>query len=345
MNPNGIMPWSLVSTGVPEWYLKQEFGRARGQGGQEVPLLDLPPKAAALVAAAVRANEHPSPASRPPDAAEPAARRVSARAEPDRGDDSSVGRPAESALTGVPLLRFERLMAVPGVAHGISTRGGGVSSGACATLNVSYAVGDVPGNVDENLRRLAMAFDRQPEQLFWPYQVHGRTVVEVTPSTPGRPRCDVLITRSVERMLLLRFADCTPVLIADPKRRAVAGVHAGWRGSAVRAAEAAVEALESAFGSRPADLVAGIGPAIGPCCYTVGPDVVDAFSDRPWLLQDGKLDLWSANREALTGAGVPAEQIELAAICTQCQSERFFSHRANGGQPAGRFAAVIGLVD
>jgi polyphenol oxidase len=127
----------------------------------------------------------------------------------------------------------------------------------------------------------------------------------------------------------------------------VAAVHAGWRGSAVRAAGAAVEALQDAFGSRPHDIVAGIGPAIGPCCYVVGPDVVDAFGDRPELLsrdQVGtKLDLWEANRQALLEAGVPAEQIEVAGVCTQCEADRFFSHRANTGQPAGRFAAVIRL--
>jgi YfiH family protein len=146
---------------------------------------------------------------------------------------------------------------------------------------------------------------------------------------------------------MLRFADCTPVLLVDPKQRAVAAVHAGWRGSAVRAAGAAVEALQERFGSQPWDIIAGIGPAIGPCCYTIGQDVVDAFADRPGLLAQAegqvKLDLWEANRQALVEAGVDAEHIEVASICTQCHSDRFFSHRANGGEPAGRFAAVIRL--
>jgi len=247
------------------------------------------------------------------------------------------------SVNSLDLLRFSALGSLDGIVHGISTRAGGVSQGRCASLNVSYSVGDTPANVDENLRRLAQAVGTESERLFWPYQVHGRQVTEVTPSTPERPRCDVLITRSRERWLLLRFADCTPVLIADPKLRAIAAVHAGWRGSAVRAAAAAVEALVDTYGSRPADLVAGIGPAIGPCCYTVGQDVVDAFADRPWLIQQGKLDLWAANREALLDAGVPAEQIEQAGLCTRCQSDRFFSHRANNAHPAGRFAAIIGL--
>jgi polyphenol oxidase len=112
----------------------------------------------------------------------------------------------------------------------------------------------------------------------------------------------------------------------------------------VRAAAAGVEALREAFGSRPEDIVAGVGPAIGPCCYEVGQDVLKAFGDRPWVVSDGRLDLWQSNRQALLEAGVADENIEVAGICTQCQSDRFFSHRANAGQPAGRFAAVIRLA-
>jgi YfiH family protein len=239
------------------------------------------------------------------------------------------------------LFRFENLSQIPGVMHAISTRGGGVSEGRCESLNVSYSVGDATENVDENLKRVAEAVGSKRPDLFAAYQVHGRAVTVVEPTSEPRPQCDVLITRSPDRTLMLRYADCTPVLLADPNRRAVAALHAGWRGSAVRTAGAAVEALCDNFGSRPEDLFAGIGPAIGPCCYTVGQDVVAAFEDRPALFADGKLDLWEANRQALVEAGVPAEQIEVAGICTQCESERFFSHRANGGQPAGRFAAVI----
>jgi polyphenol oxidase len=244
----------------------------------------------------------------------------------------------------IELFRFENLSRIPGVVHGITTRAGGVSQGRCASLNVSYSVGDAADNVDENLRRVAETLGTRREALFAAYQVHGREVSVVDPDTPGRPTCDVLVTQSPERTLMLRFADCTPVLLADLRRGAVAAVHAGWRGSAVRAAAAAVQALREVFGSDPRDIAAGIGPAIGPCCYTVGDDVREAFSDRPHLFSDGKLDLWEANRQALVEAGVPAENIEVAGICTRCESERFFSHRANHGQPAGRFAALIGIA-
>jgi len=242
------------------------------------------------------------------------------------------------------LLTFRNLSEVAGVVHGVSTRAGGVSSGRCASLNVSHTVGDASENVEENLSRLAAALDTERDRLFSPYQVHGREVTVVDADTPPRPRCDVLITDSADRTLLLRYADCTPVLLADARLGVVGAVHAGWRGSVVRAASAAVEAMSDVFGSRPGDIVAGIGPAIGPCCYQVGADVVEAFADRPELFANGKLDLWAANRLALIEAGVPAAQIEVAGICTQCEADRFFSHRANGGQPAGRFAAVIRLA-
>jgi purine-nucleoside/S-methyl-5'-thioadenosine phosphorylase / adenosine deaminase len=243
----------------------------------------------------------------------------------------------------LPLFRFAELSAIPGVVHAITTRQGGISEGRCESLNVSYSVGDPTENVDENLSRVAEAIGSEREDLFAAYQIHGRNVTVVDEDSAPRPRCDILITRSPAKTLMLRYADCTPVLLADTKQRAIGAVHAGWRGSAVRAAAAAVEAMVEAFGSSPRDIVAGIGPAIGPCCYTVGDDVRSAFADRSSLFRDGKLDLWEANRGALMEAGLPKEQIEVAGICTQCHADQFFSHRANGGRPAGRFAGLIRL--
>ena len=244
----------------------------------------------------------------------------------------------------LPLFRFTQLSTLPGVAHAITTRAGGVSEGRCESLNVSYSVGDPDERVDENLRRAAESVGSRREDLFAAYQVHGRDVTIVDDKSAGRPKCDVLITRSPARTLMLRYADCTPVLLADTRQAAIGVVHAGWRGSAVRAASAAVEAMVARFDTNPRDVVAGIGPAIGPCCYMVGDDVRAAFDDRHSLFEEGRLDLWEANRQALVEAGVPADHIEVAGICTQCQSDRFFSHRANGGQPAGRFAALIRLT-
>ena len=241
----------------------------------------------------------------------------------------------------LPVFRFAQLSEIPGVTHAITTRAGGVSEDRCESLNVSYSVGDATDNVDENLRRAAEAVGSRREDLFAAYQVHGRDVTIVSEDSEGHPRCDVLITRSPMKTLMLRFADCTPVLLADPHQRVVGAVHAGWRGSAVRAAAAAVEVMANTFGTNPRDVIAGVGPAIGPCCYTVGDDVRSAFADRPYLFEGSRLDLWEANRRALMEAGVPEEQIEMSGICTQCHADEFFSHRANGGQPAGRFAGLI----
>jgi YfiH family protein len=245
----------------------------------------------------------------------------------------------------VELYTFQNLASLSGLVHGVTTRAGGVSEDRCASLNVSYGVGDATANVDENLRRVGLSVGAEPGDLFSAYQVHGRAVTVVEPGTEAspRPHCEILVSGSAKRTLMLRHADCTPVLLADRRGRAVGIVHAGWRGSAVRAAGAAVQALHEVFGTRPGDVIAGIGPAIGPCCYTVGQDVVDAFGiERRHLFSDDvKLDLWEANRLALIEAGVPPEQIEVAGICTQCSADRFFSHRANQSQPAGRFAALI----
>lgn len=249
----------------------------------------------------------------------------------------------------VPLLRFRNLSELPWLIHGVSTRHGGVSEGRHASLNTSYTVEDVPERVDENLRRLAAAADIAPASLAWAYQVHGAeaTVLDEIPSE--RPHCDILATRSPGVVPALRFADCTPILLVDPRQRAVAAAHAGWRGTALRTAAAAVGALRQAFQSEPRDLLVGIGPTVGACCYTVGPDVEQAFADRPWALireergAQARLDLVAANLAALEEAGVPRENVEVAEICTQCHADTFFSHRANGGRPAGRFAAFVGI--
>ncbi len=254
-------------------------------------------------------------------------------------------------MTGgsLDLLRFSHLSREPWLEHGISTRHGGVSEGRCATLNTSFTVGDDESHVEENLARIARAVGTERNRLFAAYQVHSNTATVVDALTPGRPRCDILVTRAPERTLMLRFADCTPMVLADPVRRAVGVAHAGWRGTAQRAANAAVRAMVEAFDSKPEDLLVGVGPSIGPCCYTVGQEVVDAFADRPWVFAVGgdgtmRLDLWEANRRGLLEAGVPSNAIEVSQICTQCHADEFFSHRANGGHPAGRFAALVRLT-
>lgn len=197
------------------------------------------------------------------------------------------------------------------------------------------------------------------------HQVHGADAIVVRagagrswlPEAP--PSADVLVTDDAAVALAVRVADCVPILMADRRTGAVAAVHAGWRGTCASAGPAAVGALAQHFGARPADVVAAIGPAIGPCCYEVGSTVVDAFAaaghprhlvDR-WFLTEAVrgesrtrmpivLDLWTANRDQLVLAGIPEEQVHVAALCTATHRDTFFSYRREG-EAAGRMAAVI----
>ena len=238
------------------------------------------------------------------------------------------------------------------VAHAVFTRHGGVSPQPYASLNVSVSTGDARENVRQNVALAFGALERDPASCADLWQVHSARVVvadQANGSLGHLGQADALITDRPEVSLFLRFADCVPVLLYDPRRRAVGLVHAGWRGSLKKIVKATVEAMSERYGSRPGDLLAGIGPGIGPCHYAVGPEVVlqtrqafNGFADNLLLGQNGGyyLDLWAANRAGLREAGV--EQIEVAEICTACRSQDFFSHRATGGL-TGRFGGLIGL--
>jgi YfiH family protein len=193
-------------------------------------------------------------------------------------------------------------------------------------------------------------------------QVHGRAVIVVRDGRPApevQPEGDVLVSSSAEAAIAVRVADCVPLLMADRARGVVAAVHAGWRGTAARAAVAAVESLAEEFGTRPADLVAAIGPCIGACCYDVGTTLVDAFAAagherylidrwfqspppargsqaRPGL----RLDIAGANRDQLVLAGVPEDQVHLSGLCTAMHLDVLTSFRAEK-EKAGRQLAVI----
>lgn len=192
-------------------------------------------------------------------------------------------------------------------------------------------------------------------------QVHGNAVaVAREGSLPaGRPEADAIVSNAKDAAVAVRAADCVPLLAADRHTGAVAAIHAGWRGTAARAAVAAVDALARSFGSRPADLVVAIGPCIGACCYEVGPELVDAFAaagherdliDR-WFLspppprgsrerQPLRLDLAGANRDQLVLAGVPEHQVHVAGLCTAEHLDILTSYRVEK-EKAGRIAGVI----
>jgi YfiH family protein len=162
------------------------------------------------------------------------------------------------------------------------------------------------------------------------------------------PAADIVISDDPSLVLAVQAADCVPLLLADRRSGAVAAVHAGWRGTAAGAAVVAVQALRTHFAAHPGDLVAAIGPSIGPCCYEVGPELRDAFLDaghprdevERWFHPAGRLDLWTANRDQLVRAGIPPQAVHVANLCTKDDEERLCSYRRDGAN-AGRIAAAI----
>jgi YfiH family protein len=235
------------------------------------------------------------------------------------------------------------------IAHGVSTRAGGVSAGPYSTLNLGSSVGDVPDAVVENRARLARALGFEPSRLVTTPQVHGKEVLVVDAETAPSAlsiRADILVTREPGYLLMQRFADCVPILLWHETDRIVSVAHAGWRGTAIGVATRAVAAVAE-LGGEPSGIRAGIGPSIGPCCFEVGEDVVAAFPDVDGARVEGPrgrphLDLRELNRRQLVAAGVRPEQIEVSGQCTRCDPVTYFSHRALG-YPAGRFGAAIGL--
>ncbi len=235
--------------------------------------------------------------------------------------------------------------------HAVFTRLGGASQGPFATSNVGHTVGDDEEAVAENHRRIYAWLGLGGSQVVTARQVHGNRVAVVNGHHAGSimPNSDGLVTATPGLGLLLRFADCQPILLYDPEHHVLALAHAGWRGVAQGIARRAVEVMQETFGTRPKALLAGLGPAIGPCCYTVGHEVAAAMG---YALPDWKramhleaeerwrLDLSAANAQQLEAAGVV--QIEKAGLCTSCHNHEFFSHRADGGH-TGRFAAVAYL--
>lgn len=236
--------------------------------------------------------------------------------------------------------------------HGIFSRLGGVSQSPWDSLNVGAFVGDDPEAVRINHQRVYRLLDLPPERRATARQIGGARVAHVTRRGVGQTYAgtDSLLTDLPGVPLIMRFADCLPIILHDPVRGVVGIVHAGWKGTVGRIAEATVQSMTGHYGCRPADIRAGIGPGIGPGCYEIGPDVGQLVRQRlpfPGLLDpsgNGKahLDLWEANRALLARAGVG--KIEIAGICTACDTESWFSHRAEKGR-TGRFAAVVALTD
>jgi YfiH family protein len=248
-----------------------------------------------------------------------------------------------------------------GAGAAVTARAGGVSSGPYESLNLSLSVGDDPGCVLENRHRLATAFGAAPGDFVFARQVHGAGVRVVTEADRGSGAfplddavddTDALVTTSPEVVLAILTADCVPIVLHDPVAGVLACVHAGWRGTVAGVTAATLAAMQG-LGTRPSDVVAGIGPAVGADRYQVGPDVHQAVTRsfgpaaaqfiHPGPSPPGRwlLDLQSANRHALRQAGVPGARIHATDIPTGPVPGHFFSDRA--ARPCGRLALAARL--
>lgn len=245
-----------------------------------------------------------------------------------------------------------------GLVHAFTTRAGGVSEGPYASLNMTRSRGDSAGHVATNRIRVREALGL--DHLVFATQLHGKAVVRVDAAPKGDQsagEADAMITDRPGIGLVCQTADCTPILIFDPVRRAVAAIHSGWRSTVLDIVAETVAAMKREYDSDPAELIAAIGPSISTANYRVGPEVVAQFealfADTTGILspldEEGgaQLDVGEACRRQLLAAGIPVSQIERSALCTYAEESRLFSarrshHRGQSGVFGGQ-AGIIGL--
>lgn len=264
---------------------------------------------------------------------------------------------------GVEYLTFPLLEETGLVRHIFSTRLGGVSGGIFSSMNLSYTRGDDKAAVDENYQRIAEVLGCQPEDIVCADQTHTTNIRTVNEKDRGKgivcPKdyadIDGLITDVPGVVLATFYADCVPLFFIDTKKKAIGLSHSGWRGTVGRMGQRTLEAMYQAFGTKPEDVTAAIGPSICQACYEVSEDVAEAFRKAfrgpgqadALLIDKGKgkyqLDLWRANRIVLEEAGVLADKIQVTDVCTCCNPDYLFSHRASQGK-RGNLGAFLGLL-
>ena len=241
-----------------------------------------------------------------------------------------------------------------------STKLGGVSTGKFSSLNMSFSRGDEKASVLENYRRLCSAAGIDSERLIFTKQTHTTNVYTAdinflgpaTPEDENYNDIDGLVTNERKVGLVSQYADCVPLVFLDPKRGVIATSHAGWRGTVGKIGEVTVKKMVSDYGCDPSDIIAGIGPSVGGCCYEVDDPVMDRVKMLDFIdpatvstyKQNGKymLDLKELNRLILINCGIKADNIDVADICTCCESDTFFSHRVCGAE-RGNLALIVAL--
>jgi YfiH family protein len=267
----------------------------------------------------------------------------------------------EKEMDLLRLLFFENLKEYKEIRHFVSTRSGGFSNPPYGSLNLGFHVGDDPERVLRNRNRLANSIGIPLDQFTMASQIHSGNVTIVSEELRGKgcinheeaiSATDSMVTDVSDICLMVLVADCVPMVFFDPSRKVIGIAHAGWQGTLRFVARNTITAMERAFASLPRDIVVGMGPSIGPCCYRVGPEVVarveETFGTKRGYIAnesgDGKgyFDLWMANLEHLLHAGIQRENIEMAKICTCHSPDLFFSYRHQRGS-TGRFGVGITL--
>lgn len=250
----------------------------------------------------------------------------------------------------VPYLTYNSLSEINFINHAFSTRLGGVSEGEFTSMNMAFNRGDNPENVTENYKRICKSAGFDFDSLTASAQDHNTFVRAVTSENKGvgiyKPRdlhsVDALVTNEKGVTLVTYYADCTPLFFVDTKQKAIGLAHAGWRGTVGRIGEKVVKKMTELYGTNPADIIAAIGPAISVCCYEVDKPCADNFyalsdldsSRFVFPKENGKymIDLLETNRQILVAAGVKNENITVSDVCTNCNSELLWSHRATKGK-------------
>lgn len=263
---------------------------------------------------------------------------------------------------GVTYLTYPALEELSGFVHAFSTRLGGVSKGIYSSMNLSFTRGDDENSVMENYRRLAEAVGFSVENIVTSDQTHTANVRVITEADRGngitkpRPYTDVdgMITNVPGLVLATFYADCVPLYFIDPVRKAIGLSHSGWRGTAAHIGAVTVRRMQEEYGSLPEDIYGAIGPSICQECYEVSEDVIlefqKTFPEQSWRdlfyrKENGKyqLNLWEANRQIMLEAGLIEEHISLPGLCTCCNPEFLFSHRASRGK-RGNLGAFLGII-
>lgn len=250
--------------------------------------------------------------------------------------------------------KFHNLTRFPKVLHGIFTRNGGCSPKPFHSLNTSYNVGDNPANVRLNRKSMTdcIADGGKKGSMVYLKQVHSDRIrvldsmsEQKLPDTPDLLyNGDAVVTNLANKYLVIQVADCQSVLLYDPVNHVAANVHSGWRGSVHNIVGKTVRAMKQYFKSDPENIVAGIGPSLGPCCA----EFVNYRSELPEIFWKHKtvnhyFDFWAISQEQMQSEGIPGSNIETGNICTRCRKDLFFSYR--GEQVTGRFSGVIGILN